>query len=156
MSRRHSAEKREINPDAKFGNLVISKFMNTIMIQGKKSVAEAIVYGALETIENKTKSDPIKVFEQALDNVMPSIEVRSRRVGGATYQVPVEVRTVRRQALGIRWIIIAARERSEKTMTDRLSAELLDASNNRGNAVKKREDTHRMAEANRAFSHYRW
>ena len=156
MSRRHSAEKREINPDAKFGNLVISKFMNTIMIQGKKSVAEAIVYGALEAIEGKTKSDPIKVFEQALDNVMPSIEVRSRRVGGATYQVPVEVRTVRRQALGIRWIIIAARERSEKTMTDRLSAELLDASNNRGNAVKKREDTHRMAEANRAFAHYRW
>jgi small subunit ribosomal protein S7 len=126
------------------------------MIQGKKSVAEAIVYGALEAIEGKTKSDPIKVFEQALDNVMPSIEVRSRRVGGATYQVPVEVRTVRRQALGIRWIITAARERSEKTMTDRLSAELLDASNNRGNAVKKREDTHRMAEANRAFSHYRW
>jgi small subunit ribosomal protein S7 len=156
MSRRHSAEKREINPDAKFGNLVISKFMNTIMIQGKKSVAEAIVYGALEAIEGKTRSDPIKVFEQALDNVMPSIEVRSRRVGGATYQVPVEVRTVRRQALGIRWIITAARERSEKTMTDRLSAELLDASNNRGNAVKKREDTHRMAEANRAFSHYRW
>ena len=156
MSRRHSAEKREINPDAKFGNLVISKFMNTIMIQGKKSVAEAIVYGALEAIEGKTKSDPIKVFEQALDNVMQSIEVRSRRVGGATYQVPVEVRSIRRQALGIRWIIIAARERSEKTMTDRLSAELLDASNNRGNAVKKREDTHRMAEANRAFSHYRW
>jgi len=156
MSRRHSAEKREINPDAKFGNLVISKFMNTIMIQGKKSVAEAIVYGALEAIEGKTKLAPLTVFQQALDNVMPSIEVRSRRVGGATYQVPVEVRTSRRQALGIRWIIIAARERSEKTMTDRLSAELLDASNNRGNAVKKREDTHRMAEANRAFSHYRW
>ena len=156
MSRRHSAEKREINPDAKFGNLVISKFMNTIMIQGKKTVAEAIVYGALETIEGKTKSDPIKVFEQALDNVMPSIEVRSRRVGGATYQVPVEVRSVRRQALGIRWIITAARDRNEKTMTERLSAELLDASNNRGNAVKKREDVHRMAEANRAFSHYRW
>ena len=156
MSRRHRAEKREINPDPKFGNLVVSKFMNSIMYEGKKSVAETIVYGALDTIEGKTKSDPIKVFEQALDNVMPSIEVRSRRVGGATYQVPVEVRTVRRQALGIRWIIIAARERSEKTMTDRLSAELLDASNNRGNAVKKREDTHRMAEANRAFSHYRW
>jgi len=156
MSRRHSAEKREINPDAKFGSLVISKFMNTIMIQGKKSVAEAIVYGALEAIEGKTKSDPIKVFEQALDNVMPSIEVRSRRVGGATYQVPVEVRTDRRQALGIRWIITAARERNEKTMVERLSAELLDASNNRGNAVKKREDTHRMAEANRAFAHYRW
>lgn len=156
MSRRHSAEKREINPDAKFGNLVISKFMNSIMLQGKKSVAESIVYGALDTIETKTKGDPLKVFEQALDNVMPSIEVRSRRVGGATYQVPVEVRSSRRQALGIRWIIAAARERSEKTMTERLSAELLDASNNRGNAVKKREDTHRMAEANRAFSHYRW
>ena len=156
MSRRHSAEKREINPDAKFGNLVISKFMNTIMIQGKKSVAEAIVYGALETIEGKTKSDPIKVFEQALDNVMPSIEVRSRRVGGATYQVPVEVRTERRQALAIRWIITAARARNENTMVDKLSAELIDASANRGTAVKKREDTHKMAEANRAFSHYRW
>ena len=154
MSRRHSAEKREINPDAKYGNLTVSKFMNAVMYEGKKSVAESIVYGALDTIE--TKADPLKVFEQALDNVMPSIEVRSRRVGGATYQVPVEVRSSRRQALGIRWIISAARERSEKTMTDRLSAELLDASNNRGNAVKKREDTHRMAEANRAFSHYRW
>ena len=156
MSRRHRAEKREINPDPKFGNLVVSKFMNSIMYEGKKSVAETIVYGALDTIEGKTKGDPLKVFEQALDNVMPSIEVRSRRVGGATYQVPVEVRTTRRQALGIRWIIIAARDRNEKTMTERLSAELLDASNNRGNAVKKREDTHRMAEANRAFAHYRW
>ena len=156
MSRRHSADKREINPDAKFGNLVVSKFMNSIMYQGKKSVAEAIVYGALDIIEGKTKQSPIGVFEQALDNVMPAIEVRSRRVGGATYQVPVEVRTDRRQALGIRWIIESARGRSEKTMTERLSAELLDASNNRGNAVKKREDTHRMAEANRAFSHYRW
>jgi small subunit ribosomal protein S7 len=156
MSRRHSAEKREINPDPKFGNIVISKFMNSIMRAGKKSVAENIVYGALDLIEGKTKSNPIGVFQQALDNVMPAIEVRSRRVGGATYQVPVEVRSSRRQALGIRWIIIAARERNEKTMTERLSAELLDASNNRGNAVKKREDTHRMAEANRAFSHYRW
>ena len=156
MSRRHSAEKREINPDAKFGNLVISKFMNSIMYEGKKSVAEQIVYGAFSQIEAKTKQDPIGVFRSALDNVMPSIEVRSRRVGGATYQVPVEVRTDRRQALGIRWIITAARERNEKTMVERLSAELLDASNNRGNAVKKREDTHRMAEANRAFSHYRW
>ena len=125
-------------------------------VSGKKSVAETIVYGALDIIEGKTKQNPIGVFEQALDNVMPSMEVRSRRVGGATYQVPVEVRTVRRQALGIRWIISAARERNEKTMTERLSGELLDASNNRGNAVKKREDTHRMAEANRAFSHYRW
>ena len=156
MSRRHSAEKREINPDPKFGNLVVSKFMNSIMYEGKKSVAEAIVYGALDVVEGKTKSNPVGVFQQALDNVMPSIEVRSRRVGGATYQVPVEVRNDRRQALGIRWIIAAARERNEKTMVERLSAELLDASNNRGNAVKKREDTHRMAEANRAFSHYRW
>ena len=156
MSRRHRADKREILPDPKFGNVVVTKFMNSIMYQGKKSVAETIVYGALEIIEGKTKSNPVQVFQQALDNVMPSIEVRSRRVGGATYQVPVEVRTDRRQALGIRWLITAARERNEKTMTERLSAELLDASNNRGNAVKKREDTHRMAEANRAFSHYRW
>ena len=156
MSRRHSAEKREINPDPKFGNLVISKFMNAIMYSGKKSVAETIVYGAFDIIEGKTKQNPIGVFQQALDNVMPSIEVRSRRVGGATYQVPVEVRTDRRQALGIRWLISAARDRNEKTMMERLSAELLDASNSRGNAVKKREDTHRMAEANRAFSHYRW
>ncbi len=156
MSRRHAAEKREINPDPKFGNLVVSKFMNVLMYDGKKSAAERIVYGAFDIIEGKTKSNPLQVFQQALDNVMPSIEVRSRRVGGATYQVPVEVRSARRQALGIRWIISAARDRNEKTMMDRLSAELLDASNNRGNAVKKREDVHRMAEANRAFSHYRW
>ena len=156
MSRRHAAEKREFVPDAKYGDLVVAKFMNSIMYEGKKSVAETIVYGALDVIEGKTKQNPVGVFQQALDNVMPSIEVRSRRVGGATYQVPVEVRTDRRQALGIRWIITAARERNEKTMVERLSAELLDASNNRGNAVKKREDTHRMAEANRAFAHYRW
>ena len=156
MSRRHRADKRDILPDPKFGNVVVTKFMNSIMYAGKKSVAENIVYGAFDLIEGKTKQNPIGVFEQALDNVMPSIEVRSRRVGGATYQVPVEVRISRRQALGIRWIITAARERNEKTMTERLSSELLDASNNRGNAVKKREDTHRMAEANRAFSHYRW
>ena len=156
MSRRHAAEKREVIPDPKFGNIVVSKFMNAVMYAGKKSVAEGIVYGALEMIESKTKASPLTVFQQALDNVMPSIEVRSRRVGGATYQVPVEVRTDRRQALGIRWLIAAARDRNEKTMTERLSGELLDASNNRGNAVKKREDTHRMAEANRAFSHYRW
>ena len=156
MSRRHRAEKREVIEDAKFGDLVLAKFMNSIMYDGKKSTAEAIVYGALDQVEAKAKSDPIGVFRQALDNVAPAIEVRSRRVGGATYQVPVEVRSTRRQALGIRWIIAAARERSEKTMTERLSGELLDASNNRGNAVKKREDTHRMAEANRAFSHYRW
>ena len=156
MSRRRAAEKREVLPDAKFGDIVLSKFMNTLMSRGKKSVAESIVYGALGMIETKTKQDPLPIFVQALENVMPTIEVRSRRVGGATYQVPVEVRSVRRQALGIRWIISAARERNEKTMTERLSAELLDASNNRGNAVKKREDVHRMAEANRAFSHYRW
>ena len=156
MSRRHSAEKREINPDPKFGNLVVSKFMNSIMHAGKKSVAEAIVYGALDIIEGKTKQNPIGVFEQALDNVMPSIEVRSRRVGGATYQVPVEVRTDRSRALAIRWLITAARERNEPTMQGRLSGELMDAANNRGSAVKKREDTHKMADANRAFSHYRW
>ena len=136
--------------------MVVSKFMNSIMYAGKKSVAETIVYGAFDMIEGKTKLNPLSVFEQALDNVMPTIEVRSRRVGGATYQVPVEVRSDRRQALGIRWLIAAARERNEKTMTERLSAELLDAANSRGNAVKKREDTHRMAEANRAFAHYRW
>ena len=156
MSRRHRADKREILPDPKFGNIVVTKFMNSVMHAGKKSAAETIVYGAFDLIEGKTRGNPVGVFQQALDNVMPSIEVRSRRVGGATYQVPVEVRTVRRQALGIRWIISAARERNEKTMTERLSAELLDASNGRGNAVKKREDVHRMAEANRAFSHYRW
>ena len=156
MSRRHRAEKREVLPDPKFGNMVVSKFMNSIMYAGKKSVAETIVYGAFDMIEGKTKLNPLSVFEQALDNVMPTIEVRSRRVGGATYQVPVEVRSDRRQALGIRWLIVAARERNEKTMTARLSAELLDAANSRGNAVKKREDTHRMAEANRAFAHYRW
>jgi small subunit ribosomal protein S7 len=156
MSRRHRAEKREIIPDAKFGDIIVTKFMNSIMYAGKKSVAESIVYGALDSIEGKVKTDPIAVFRQALENVAPAIEVRSRRVGGATYQVPVEVRTERRQALAIRWIIQAARARNDKTMVDRLSAELLDASNSRGNAVKKREDTHRMAEANRAFAHYRW
>jgi small subunit ribosomal protein S7 len=156
MSRRHRAEKREINPDPKFGDLVVSKFMNNLMNAGKKSVAESIVYGALDRIQTKTKQEPLGVFHQALDNVAPAIEVRSRRVGGATYQVPVEVRPERRQALAIRWLIQAARGRNENTMVDRLSGELLDASNNRGTAVKKREDTHRMAEANRAFSHYRW
>ncbi len=156
MSRRHSAEKREVIPDAKFGDIIVAKFMNSIMYDGKKSVAEAIVYGAFDNVEQKLKTDPLQVFKTALDNVAPAIEVRSRRVGGATYQVPVEVRTERRQALAIRWIINAARDRNDKTMMDRLSAELMDAANNRGNAVKKREDTHRMAEANRAFSHYRW
>ena len=156
MSRRHRAEKRETLPDPKFGSIIINRFMNAVMKQGKKSVAEGIVYGALEQIEGKAKSNPVTVFQTALDNVAPSVEVRSRRVGGATYQVPVEVRPERRQTLAIRWLIDAARERNEKTMVDRLSGELLDASNNRGNAVKKREDPHRMAEANRAFSHYRW
>jgi small subunit ribosomal protein S7 len=156
MSRRHRAEKREITPDPKYHSEVVAKFMNSVMYQGKKSVAENIVYGAFGIIETKTKQDPIAVFRQALDNVAPSIEVRSRRVGGATYQVPVEVRSERRQALAIRWLLGAARGRNEKTMTEKLSGELLDAANNRGNAVKKREDTHRMAEANRAFSHYRW
>lgn len=156
MSRRHRAEKREIIPDPKYGDLVVSKFMNSVMIAGKKSAAERIVYGAFDAIEARAKQDPLGVFKQALDNVMPQLEVRSRRVGGATYQVPVEVRPQRRQALAIRWLLSAARGRNEKTMVDRLSGELLDAASNRGNAVKKREDTHRMAEANRAFSHYRW
>ena len=156
MSRRHSAEKREIIPDAKFGDLVVAKFMNTIMYEGKKSIAEAIVYGAFEGIENKVRTDPLTVFRQALENVAPAVEVRSRRVGGATYQVPVEVRTDRARALAIRWLITAARGRNEPTMQGRLSGELMDAANNRGSAVKKREDTHKMADANRAFSHYRW
>jgi small subunit ribosomal protein S7 len=156
MSRRHKAEKREIIPDAKFGDIVLTKFMNSIMKEGKKSAAERIVYGALDQMESKAKSNPVELFHAALQNVMPALEVRSRRVGGATYQVPVEVRVDRRQALAIRWIISAARGRNENTMVERLSGELLDASNNRGTAVKKREDTHRMAEANRAFSHYRW
>jgi small subunit ribosomal protein S7 len=156
MSRRHAAEKREVLPDAKFHDLVVSKFMNTLMRAGKKSVAERIVYGALDIIERKTRQDPVRVFHEALDNVKPALEVRSRRVGGATYQVPVEVRPERRQALAIRWLIQSARGRSEHSMTDKLSAELLDAANRRGSAVKKREDTHRMAEANKAFAHYRW
>ncbi|UYQ73935.1 30S ribosomal protein S7 [Pelagibacterium flavum] len=156
MSRRHSAEKREINPDPKFGDLVVSKFMNSLMKDGKKSAAESIVYGAFEVIEERTKQDPIQVFHGALENIRPAVEVRSRRVGGATYQVPVEVRTERQQALAIRWLIDAARKRGEQTMVGRLSGELMDAVNGRGQAVKKREDTHRMADANRAFSHYRW
>jgi len=156
MSRRHRAEKREIIPDPKYGDVVVTKFMNSLMEEGKKSVAEHIVYGALGRIEQKAKRDGLELFHEALNNVKPAIEVRSRRVGGATYQVPVEVRSDRRQALAIRWIITAARGRNENTMEERLSGELLDAANNRGTAVKKREDTHKMAEANRAFSHYRW
>jgi len=156
MSRRHAAEKREVLPDAKYGDVVLTKFMNCLMYQGKKSAAETIVYGAMSQVEKKAKGDPVKAFHEALTNVKPHLEVRSRRVGGATYQVPVEVRPDRAQALAIRWIIQTARGRSEQTMTDRLAAELLDAANNRGASVKKREDTHRMAEANKAFSHYRW
>ncbi|MBK1840357.1 30S ribosomal protein S7 [Azospirillum sp. YIM B02556] len=156
MSRRHRAEKREVLPDAKYGDRVLTKFMNCLMFDGKKSSAESIVYGALGRIETKTKNDPVQVFHDALANVKPHLEVRSRRVGGATYQVPVEVRSDRAQALAIRWLIGAARARSENTMTERLSGELLDAASQRGTAVKKREDTHRMAEANKAFSHYRW
>jgi small subunit ribosomal protein S7 len=158
MSRRHRAEKREVLPDPKFGDQVLSRFMNVLMYDGKKSVAENIVYGAMDTLKRKggANSDPLRLFHEAMENVKPAIEVRSRRVGGATYQVPVEVRPERRQALAIRWLIEAARKRGENTMEDRLSAELMDAANNRGTAVKKREDTHRMAEANKAFSHYRW
>ncbi len=157
MSRRRAAEKREMMPDAKYGDVVVAKFIACLMHHGKKSGAEQIVYGAFDLMERRgSGTQPLKLFRDALDNVKPSLEVRSRRVGGATYQVPVEVRTERRQALAIRWIIDTARKRSENTMVQRLSAELLDAANNRGTAIKKREDTHRMAEANKAFSHYRW
>ncbi len=156
MARRRRAEHREIVPDAKFGDLIVAKFMNSLMYAGKKSVAENIVYGAFDAIQAKTKQDPLQVFHEALRNVSPALEVRSRRVGGATYQVPVEVRQDRSRALAIRWLINASRARNEPTMTGRLSGELMDAANNRGSAVKKREDTHKMAEANRAFSHYRW
>ena len=156
MARRRAAEKREVLPDPKFGDPVLSKFMNAIMLAGKKSVAERIVYGAMEKMQSRAARDPLEMFHAALDNVKPPLEVRSRRVGGATYQVPVEVRPVRRQTLAIRWIIDIARKRSEKTMVDRLAGELMDAANGRGAAFKKREDTLRMAEANRAFSHYRW
>ena len=156
MSRRHRAEKREILPDPRFGDRVISKFMNNLMYDGKKSAAERIVYGALDRVETKLKRSPIEVFTEALDNVKPAVEVRSRRVGGATYQVPVEVRPERREALAIRWLIDAARKRNEHTMEERLAGELVDAVQSRGTAVKKREDTHKMADANKAFSHYRW
>lgn len=156
MSRRHAAPKRVILPDAKFGDLILTKMMNALMLDGKKSAAEGIVYGALDLMKARTGQDPVETFHESLDKVKPSVEVRSRRVGGATYQVPVEVREERRLALALRWIIIAARKRSEKTMRERLANELLDAANGRGGAAKKREDTHKMAEANKAFSHYRW
>ena len=156
MSRRHAAEKRDVLPDPKFHDAILAKFINNLMEQGKKSVAERIVYGAFDKMQARAKVDPLQTFHEALENVKPALEVRSRRVGGATYQVPVEVRPERRQALAIRWMIQAASKRSEKTMTDRLAGELMDAANSRGAAFKKREDTLRMAEANRAFSHYRW
>ncbi len=156
MSRRHRAEKREVYPDAKHGSVFVTKFINSLMEDGKKSVAERIVYGAFDMIEEKTKRNPIEVFEEAMDNIMPYVEVRSRRVGGATYQVPMEVRAERRKALAIRWAIKASKGRSERTMRQRVAMELIDALNKRGSAVKKREDTHKMAEANKAFSHFRW
>ena len=156
MSRRHAAEKREVLPDPKFGDLVVTKFINSLMFNGKKSIAERIFYKAFDTIEIKAKTDPLALFHDALKNVKPTVEVRSRRVGGATYQVPIEVRSERSQALAIRWLIEMARKRNENTMEERLSSEFMDAAGNRGASVKKREDTHRMAEANKAFSHYRW
>ena len=156
MSRRRSAEKREILPDAKFSDRVLAKFINCLMYQGKKSVAEEIVYSAFDEVGRRSGQDPVKVFHEALDNVKPAVEVRSRRVGGATYQVPVEIRSSRAQTLAIRWLIASTRARSETTMASRLCNEISDAAEGRGAAVKKREDTHRMAEANRAFAHYRW
>ena len=156
MSRRHAAEKREILPDAKYGDRVVSKFMNNLMVDGKKSIAETIVYNAFERVQGRIRREPVEVFHEALDNIKPAVEVRSRRVGGATYQVPVEVRPERREALAIRWLIDASKKRNENTMEERLAGELLDAVNNRGTAVKKREDTHKMADANKVFSHYRW
>ena len=156
MPRRRVAAKRDILPDPKFGSVTIAKFMNHVMISGKKSLAERIVYGALEMVEERMKRDPVSVFEEALANVAPMVEVKSRRVGGATYQVPVEVRVSRQQALAMRWLVDYARARGEKSMPQRLAGELIDACQGRGAAVKKREDTHRMAEANKAFSHYRF
>jgi small subunit ribosomal protein S7 len=156
MSRRHAAEKREVLPDAKYGDRVLTKFMNNLMVDGKKSIAETIVYNAFERVQTRARREPVEVFHEALDNIKPAVEVRSRRVGGATYQVPVEVRPERREALAIRWLIDASKKRNENTMEERLAGELMDAVNNRGTAVKKREDTHKMADANKAFSHYRW
>jgi small subunit ribosomal protein S7 len=156
MSRRRVAEKREILPDPKFGNIVVARFVNIVMRRGKKSIAEKVVYGALDEIQKKKKGEPMEVFEKALENVRPIVEVKSRRVGGATYQIPVEVRSDRSFALAMRWLVEAAKSRGEKNMGLRLAAELVDAAENRGNAIKKREDAHKMAEANKAFSHYRW
>jgi len=156
MSRRRAAEHREILPDPKFGNLLLARFINMVMKSGKKSVAERIIYGALDQIQERGSSNPVEVLDKALDNIRPTVEVKSRRVGGATYQVPIEVRPTRRTTLAMRWVIDAARKRNEKSMALRLAGELMDASESRGSAVKKKEDTHRMAEANKAFAHYRW
>ena len=156
MSRKKTQPKKNVVPDPKFNSTIIPKLINNIMYDGKRGVAAKIVYDAIEKIKTKSKDEPINIFNEAINNIKPTVEVRSRRVGGATYQVPVEVRPERRKALAIRWIISSARTRSEATMGDRLSSELIDASNNKGNSVKKREDTHKMAEANRAFAHYRW
>ncbi len=156
MSRRHQADKREVLPDAKFGDLIVTKFINNMMQDGKRAVAEKIFYGALDDIKSRSGQEPVEVFHQALENIKPQVEVRSRRVGGATYQVPVEVRTERAQALAIRWVINFARSRGEKGMRTRLMSELMDAAAERGGSFKKKEDVHRMAEANRAFAHYRW
>ncbi|MEA3243045.1 MAG: 30S ribosomal protein S7 [Pseudomonadota bacterium] len=156
MSRRRAAERRETLPDPKYGNTLLARFINMVMKSGKKSVAERIIYGALDQIQQRSKSDPVELLDKALDNVRPVVEVKSRRVGGATYQVPVEVRPVRRNTLAMRWVIDAARARGEKTMALRLAGELMDAAESRGSAVKKKEDTHRMADANKAFAHYRW
>ena len=156
MPRRRIAAKREILPDPKFGSKLLAKFINMVMVDGKKSVAEKILYGALDRLSERAGGEPMEVLEKALDNVRPVVEVKSRRVGGATYQVPIEVRPVRRNTLAMRWLIDASRKRSEKSMAHRLAHELMDAADNRGTAVKKKEDTHRMAEANKAFSHYRW
>ena len=156
MPRRRVVAKREVLPDPKFGNVTLAKFMNHVMISGKKSVAESIVYGALDIVQQKLNKDPLEAFDEALENIAPMVEVKSRRVGGATYQVPVEVRPSRRNALAMRWLVDSARSRSEKSMAARLAGELMDAADGRGSAVKKREDTHRMAEANKAFAHYRY
>ena len=156
MSRRHAAEKREVLPDPKFGDKVITKFMNCLMQDGKKFVAERIFYGALDLVQDRTKRDPVEAFHESLENIKPSVEVKSRRVGGATYQVPIEVRPARAQALAIRWMVEMARKRSERTMEERLAGEIEDALSNRGASAKKREDTHKMAEANKAFAHYRF
>ena len=156
MPRRREVPKRKTLPDPRYGDQLVTKFMNCLMLDGKKATAERIVYGAFEVIQDRTREDPVQVFRNAIDNVKPSVEVKSRRVGGSTYQVPIEVRAERRTALSIRWIIKHARNRSGRTMMEKLANELIEASHNRGGAVKKREDVHRMAEANRAFSHYRW